>query len=474
IGLRGLKAVVYYYDRDGVWPKLGQKLLRSLQLNEPNDLIGWVQSASKTDIAALAVDVFAAWSKGDKIANDIITAAAESLANDAVHCAKRLVKPGTAVHFVLAGSILLKQPKFARAVEDRVLAEWPKATVAPLNRESVWGAVELAKKAYANSGEAKVAATRKNALFGPSFLSSELPATERRNPLSVNLDQLSIEEMVALMLSEDEKVPAAIAREKEKIAKAVRIITAAFKKGGRLFHIGAGTSGRLGVLDASECPPTFRTPPEMVQGIIAGGQTALWKAAEGAEDDPIAGIEAVKFNNITSKDVLVGIAASGRTPYVWGALMEARKRKAATMLICFNPHLKVASKDKPDILIAPDIGPEVLTGSTRLKAGTATKLILNMLTTLSMVKMGKVISNLMVDLNPSNIKLRDRAIRIVCDVTGVDRATAQAELERAGWTVKAVCLKLRKAQAKAGKSSAKLPYTMQGGSTAFASGALSA
>ncbi|MBA4150617.1 MAG: N-acetylmuramic acid 6-phosphate etherase [Verrucomicrobia bacterium] len=472
IGLRALKAVVYYYDRDGVWPKLGQKLLRSLQLNEPNDLIGWVQGANKTDIAALAVEVFSAWNKGEKIADDIITAAAESLANDAVDCAKRLVKVGTPVQFILAGSTLLKQPKFAGAVGDRVQKLWAKSVVAPLNRESVWGAVELARKAYDQSNQAStVLGVSTESLFGPSFLSPELPATERRNPHSVNLDQLSIEEMVSLMLNEDEKVPAAIANEREKIAKAVRMITAAFKKGGRLFYIGAGTSGRLGVLDASECPPTFRTSPEMVQGIIAGGQSALWKAVEGAEDDSIAGAEAIRFNNITAKDVVVGIAASGKTPYVWGALMEARKRKAGSMLICFNPHLKIATKHKPDIFIAPDIGPEVLTGSTRLKAGTATKLILNMLTTLSMVKLGKVISNLMVDLNPSNIKLRDRAVRIVCDVTGVDPATAHKELEEAGWTVKAVCLKLRKSQPKRKSSSGeKLPLISRKSSTIASSG----
>lgn len=447
IGLRALKAVVYYYDRDGVWPKLGQKLLRSLQLNEPNDLIGWVQSASKTDIAALAVEVFAAWSKGDKIATDIITAAAESLASDAAHCAGRLVKAGTPVQFVFAGSVLLKQPRFARMIGDRIQELWPESVVAPLNRDSVWGAVDLAKKAYERRDEEQAAPVpSKESPVASIFLSTDLPATERRNPRSTNLDRLPVEEMVSLMLSEDEKVPKAIAKERDKIARAVRMITAAFKKGGRLFYIGAGTSGRLGILDASECPPTFRTPPEMVQGIIAGGQSALWKAVEGAEDDAVAGAEAIRFNDITSKDVVVGIAASGRTPFVWGALMEARARKAGTMLICFNPSLKVVPKHKPNIIIAPDIGPEVLTGSTRLKAGTATKLILNMLTTLSMVRLGKVIGNLMVDLNPSNIKLRDRAIRIVCEITGVDRETAKKALEEEGWAVKTVCLKLRKLQ----------------------------
>jgi N-acetylmuramic acid 6-phosphate etherase len=458
IGLRALKAVVYFYDRDGVWPKLGQTLLRSVQLNEPNELIGWTLNASKADVAALAVEVFKAWRKGDKIASEILETAADSLATDGVDCARRLVKKGVAVQFVLAGSTLLKQPEFTKEVERRLSKLWPKAVVTPLTRSSVWGAVEMAKKLYGTSGEAASLAQRPASItLRVPQLSSELPPTERRNPNSVNLDQLSVEEMISLMLREDEKIPAAIADEREKIAKAVRCITAAFKKGGRLFYAGAGTSGRLGVLDASECPPTFRTPPEMVQGIIAGGQAAIWKAVEGAEDDLQAGTEAIQFNGVTNKDVVVGIAASGRTPFVWGALIEAKKRKATTILLCFNPSLKVGSKDRPNIIIAPNVGPEVLTGSTRLKAGTATKLILNMLTTLAMVKLGKVISNLMIDLNPSNTKLRDRAVRIVQDITGADSDTAKDALEKSEWIVKIACQRLRKGKGSS-QSVAPVPF----------------
>jgi N-acetylmuramic acid 6-phosphate etherase len=200
--------------------------------------------------------------------------------------------------------------------------------------------------------------------------------------------------------------------------------------------VGAGTSGRLGVLDASECPPTFRTDPEMVQGIIAGGQTALWRAAEGAEDDPAAGARALDSRGITSRDTVVGIAASGRTPFVWGALEEAKKRKAATILLTLNPHLKIPREHRPDVVVAPDIGPEVLTGSTRLKSGTATKLILNMFTTLAMVRMGKVLSNLMVDVKPTNVKLRDRAVRIVQTLTNVDENRAKKALTTSGWVIK--------------------------------------
>ncbi|MDB6024640.1 MAG: uncharacterized protein JWM68_863 [Verrucomicrobiales bacterium] len=447
IGLRTLKALVFYYDRDEVWPALGQKILRSLELNTPNELIGWVQSAGKSDVAALAIEVFNAWAKKDKIASDIITAAAESLATDGADCARHLVKPGTPVQFILAGSLPLKQPRFAAAIEKVVLAAWPKGIVTALKRESVWGAIELAKKHFAEIGAGPTTlkiVKRDNAWIAEKLpVTNGLPMTEQRNPRSVNLDQLPVSEMIDLMLSEDRKIPEAIFDERAKIEKAVNFITKSFKTGGRLFYVGAGSSGRLGVLDASECPPTFRTPSEMVQGIIAGGQIALWRAVEGAEDDALAGAEAIQFNTITKKDVVVGIAASGRTPFVWGALLEAKKRGAKTILLCFNPHLVVAPKNRPNIIIAPNVGPEVLTGSTRLKAGTATKLILNMLTTLSMVKLGKVISNLMVDLNPSNIKLRDRAVRIVRDITGADEEAAKKELEKANWVVKEACHHLR-------------------------------
>ncbi|MSR43549.1 MAG: N-acetylmuramic acid 6-phosphate etherase, partial [Pedosphaera sp.] len=207
---------------------------------------------------------------------------------------------------------------------------------------------------------------------------------------------------------------------------------------------GAGTSGRLGILDASECPPTFRTPPEWVQGIIAGGQAAIWRAVEGAEDDTAAGGQAVRFRGVGRKDVVVGIAASGRTPFVWGALMEARRRGAFTVLLCFNPDLKVPRAQRPSLVIAPRIGPEVLTGSTRLKAGTATKLALNLFTTLAMVRLGKVSGNLMVDLNASNVKLRDRAVRIVRELTGAADDMVRSALERSGWVVKAALRRLRR------------------------------
>ena len=244
------------------------------------------------------------------------------------------------------------------------------------------------------------------------------------------------------MLSEDEKIPAALRAERKQIERAVELIVRAFKRGGKLFYVGAGTSGRLGILDASECPPTFRTPPELVQGIIAGGQRAIWSAVEGVEDDAAAGAHAMEFRGVGKRDVVVGIAASGRTPFVLGALAEAKRRGAKTLLLCFNPHVRAEKISRGHHVIAPDIGAEILTGSTRLKAGTATKLVLNMFTTLAMVRCGKVVSNLMVDVNPSNVKLRARAIRIVRELTGADEVAATLALETAGWVVKTALKKV--------------------------------
>lgn len=272
--------------------------------------------------------------------------------------------------------------------------------------------------------------------------SPRLSPTEQRNPRSMNLDRMAVTAAVELMLSEEAKVTQALLARKALLARAVTLVARAFRRGGRLFYFGAGTSGRLGVLDASECPPTFRTDPRMVQGIIAGGDTALRRAVEGAEDDAKAGAREIKTRRITSRDVVVGIAASGTTRFVWGALGEAKQRRAKTLLLCFNPHLVIPRAVQPELVIAPDLGPEVLTGSTRLKAGTATKLVLNLLTTLAMVQIGKVASNLMVDVHPSNAKLRTRAVRIVRELTGATEITAESALQKSGWQIRAACRRL--------------------------------
>lgn len=267
--------------------------------------------------------------------------------------------------------------------------------------------------------------------------------TEQRNPNSTDIDLKSTEEIVRIFHEEDRKAFAAVEAESASIAQGVDTITAAFRQGGRLFYIGAGTSGRLGVLDASECPPTFSVEPSMVQGIIAGGELALRRSVEAAEDKPDAGADAIREHGVTDRDVVVGIASSGRTPYVIGALEEARRIGAKTIFLsCVPPAARL--KSLVDIFITPVVGPELITGSTRLKAGTATKLALNMLTTISMIRTGRVYNNLMVDIQSSNAKMIERGTRIIMEVTGADYEAARNALEQAGGSAKvAIVMRLK-------------------------------
>jgi len=258
--------------------------------------------------------------------------------------------------------------------------------------------------------------------------------TEQRNPNSMHVDSLSALEIVQLMNEEDKQVPLAIEKCLPQIAQAAECIVAAFQQGGRLVYIGAGTSGRLGVLDASECPPTFGVSPEMVKGIIAGGERALRHPIEGAEDSKEQAVIDLQTIQFSSKDVLVGIAASGRTPYVIGALEYAKSLGSVTVSIASNPNSAMANI--VDIAIDTVVGPEVLTGSSRLKSGTAQKLVLNMLTTASMILMGKCYQNLMVDVQASNEKLKARAIRIVMQATDCDKALAEETLKQADQNAK--------------------------------------
>ena len=261
------------------------------------------------------------------------------------------------------------------------------------------------------------------------------PTTEKSNRRSNSIDQLSTREIVTLINTEDMLVAPAVKKECKKIAAAVDMIVERFQQGGRLFYVGAGTSGRLGVLDASECPPTFGVRHSLVQGIIAGGRGALVKAVEGAEDKEEDGAREVIKRGILAKDAIVGIAACGMTPYVHGALKQAKKIRAAAIFITCAP--ETVRHIPAEIVINPVVGPEVITGSTRMKAGTATKLVLNTLTTAVMIKMGKVYGNLMVDLNATNEKLRDRSQRIVMQITGLSRAKTEKLLALSKGKVKA-------------------------------------
>ncbi len=258
--------------------------------------------------------------------------------------------------------------------------------------------------------------------------------TERRLPESMSLDRMTAPEFVALLVEQDRVAVEAVARVSQDVAVAVEILVDRFQRGGRLIYVGAGTSGRLGVLDASECPPTFRTDPNMVVGVIAGGEQAMFRAQEGAEDRFEDGAKQMAERNVSEIDTVCGIAAGGTTPFVHGALAEAKKRGAATLFVTCVEEFE--NEPDYDVTIRPLTGPEVLTGSTRLKAGTATKLVLNQLTTASMVRLGKCYENLMVDLRASNEKLRDRAARIVMTACGVPRERAAALLVQADWYVK--------------------------------------
>ena len=267
--------------------------------------------------------------------------------------------------------------------------------------------------------------------------------TERRNPNTRDIDVASPIELVDLVAAEDAGVPSAVAGARQSIARAIELVEDAFRRGGRLVYVGAGTSGRLGVLDAAECPPTFGTPPEMVVGIIAGGARALIKAVEGAEDDVNAGIAAMDDHHVREHDVVIGIAASGTTPYVRSALGRAQALGARTGLVACAEPPKIL-RNTCDVCVVVLVGPEVITGSTRMKAGTATKLVLNTITTGAMIRLGKTYGNLMVDLRASNAKLEDRSLRIVMETTGLARNAAAEVLARADGRVKTAIVMARR------------------------------
>jgi len=438
IAVHALRSTVTISDIEAGWPALGADMLAFLQMNDPEALIEWSMSASKTEIASLAQVVFeAAATRQDEIAVAILRRASDRLSKDAVHCAARIATPGEKVQFLLNGSTLLKNPWFAKEVTAKILAARPGSEVTRLSRPGTWGAIRLARRLGAAAPSSQpFTPTTAPAAWRPVAAAP----TEGRNPKSTGFAEMPLPQAIRLMLDEDATLPGKILAETAHLEWTVNEVVRAFAAGGRLFYCGAGTSGRLGILDASECPPTFRTPPWLVQGIMAGGSKALWSAVEGAEDDADAGRRAIEARSIKPNDVVIGLSASGHAPFIWGCLAEARRRGAKTVLVSCNP----AYRDHPllDRAILPDTGPEVLTGSTRLKAGTATKLVLNLITTLALARSGKVMSNLMIDLKPSNSKLRGRAIRIVQDLTGADEAAARLALESSGWVIRHACAKL--------------------------------
>ena len=408
IALTGLRNAIRDYDRRGkISPALRQAIAR-LCLNSPDQLVDWIGGATKAQVAGIA-GIFLRGNRG------LLLQAASFLAMDCESVARKLRLHTPTV--ALAGGLLQNNRELRRWVKHRIQTTVLGARIVLAPKDTAIGALRLA-------GVEHTAPSLHHTI-------APLPLTEQRNPRTMGLHKRSVSRLIDTMLAEEARVIPALRKNRRAIARAINATVGAFKRGGRLFYVGAGTSGRLGVLDASECPPTFSTDPEMVQAIIAGGAPALHSAVEAAEDDLIAGAEAIRIRGVGKRDVVVGIAASGSTPFVLGALDEAKRRGAKTFLLCFSKPARARHR-----LLLFDTGPEVIAGSTRLKAGTATKLALNILTTISMIRLGKVVSNLMVDVKPTSEKLRARACRIVATLRGCRETEAREQLIRANWNVK--------------------------------------
>jgi len=419
------------------------KILHALSLNNLDELVRWAQTADKMEIAMLAPVVFEAAAGGDPCVIAIIEEGARVLCEYTEAVASRLHLLAPKV--VLMGGLFHRDSIYTHAFRRRLKRNLPDARVTTAGRPPELGAAWLA------------AETRDPVTVRPKLSEKEIEdlaaaLTEQRNPRSENLEKMRVRELVELFVEEEKFVEDALRAATADLARAIEMVTGSLRNGGRLFYVGTGSSGRIGVLDASEIPPTFGASPDLVQGIIAGGTTALYRSVEGAEDEESAGALAMRERGIKNGDVVIGITASGRTPFVLGALACAKSLGAKTILLTCNPSVvagvspaaagTAASTVDADLVIALVVGPEVLTGSTRLKAGTATKVALNIVSTSAMVALGKVRGNLMIDLHTTNTKLRHRAARVVADLAQCDYDSARRQLEAANWNLRAVVEKL--------------------------------
>lgn len=429
LALQALRLALFQYDTGHLASPLGEAILRELALNRLEDLVDWARVADKMSVAKLAPVVFRLAREGVQPMIAAIEFGARALADYTSAVAQRLGMDQPPVK--LLGGLFAHHPEYLDLFCDYLSHLLPGAKVELCTESGAVGAAWLAEQDAPGSLELHAPAH----VAGVAELAAAL--TEQRNPRSENLDRLSTPEIVELFISEEKYVTDALGSARESLGRAIDLVSAALRDGGRLFYIGAGTSGRLGVLDASEIPPTFGAPPDLVQGIIAGGAPALHRSVEGAEDQDAAGAATMRERGVKAGDVVCGIAASGRTPFVLGALREARAIGAKTVLLTCNPARR--HDENWDVEIDLPTGPELVTGSTRLKAGTATKLALNLISTAAMIRLGKVRGNSMVDLAASNAKLRDRAIRLVSQSRGCSADIARALLERHAWNVRA-CL----------------------------------
>jgi N-acetylmuramic acid 6-phosphate etherase len=427
IGQQLLRLAMRDDDRGDSRSPLITDLLRQLCLNAVSDLSLWTMHAPKQEIAALAPLAFTHARRAR--VRQMLDEAADWLAETVCIAAKRL--RWSAPPVAVAGSVLDKNPAFVRRIGKRLRADLPGTRMLRTPHEPVIGAAMRTRAHFCGVRTPLTAGPP--ATIGSRQLS--LALTEQRNPRARHLEQQSIPDLVRLMNSEDARIAGAVAEASDSIADTISLTADRLAAGGRLLYIGAGTSGRLGVLDAVECPPTFQSDPEQVQGIMAGGASALHRAVESCEDSEVAGRAAIQARAVSAQDIVIGIAASGSTPFVLAALRAAADTGAATALLTCNPHADFALPP-PFVRIAIASGPEIIAGSTRLKAGTATKLVLNMITTISMIRLGKVVDNMMIDLNPSCAKLRDRQTRILCALRNTDADSAHTQLEATGWNLR--------------------------------------
>ena len=435
LAVQGLRLVLTHFDMNQKITPLAEEILRTLGLNRLQDLVGWAMQADKMSVARLAPCIFHAAKYGEPEMLATLQAGANVLAEFTSAVAQRLEFLDAPVRLI--GGLFTHYDEYVALYKYRLSTLLPKARVEVCAESGARGAAWLA----GGDGEGRTAKGDGAEVSAPLVADAgalAVAATEQRNPRSERLEERSTAELVDLFVSEEDAVAQALGAQREALIAAVEIVSAALRAGGRLFYAGAGTSGRLGVLDASEIPPTFGAPPELVQGIMAGGATALHRAVEGAEDQPEAGAFAMIERGVRPGDVVCGLTASGRTPFVLGALARARELGARTLLITCNP-ARARGAQKWDAEIDLPTGPEIVTGSTRLKAGTATKVALNILSTCAMIRLGRVRGNAMVDLRISNAKLRDRGVRLVSSTLGIGYEAARARLEKAGWNVRA-CL----------------------------------
>ncbi len=445
LSIQALRLILREHDLHQSEMQFTAKILHALSLNNFDELVRWVQTADKMDIAMLAPVVFEAATERDARLMEIIEEGARVLCEYTEAVASRLHLLAPKV--VLMGGLFYRDSLYTHTFRRRLKKNLPDARVATAARAPELGAAWLATEA----GD--------HAAFHPKPSQSEIDSlaaalTEQRNPRSENLEKMSAQELVEVFVEEEKLVQDALRNATAALVGAIQIVTESLRNGGRLFYVGAGSSGRIGVLDASEIPPTFGAPPDLVQGVIAGGVTALYRSAEGAEDEESAGALALDERRIKGPDVVVGITASGRTPFVLGALARAKSLGAKTILLTCNPdcsHRPVGGPtDSPqgrsysdlDLLITLAVGPELLTGSTRLKAGTATKVALNIISSGAMVALGKVRGNLMIDLHATSTKLRDRAVRVLAELAQCDYESARNLLEANDWDLRAALEKL--------------------------------